>query len=384
MKFSKLLITNVALILFAYLFNRMVGNYANTQPFDGYPKMPTPPDLMMSLKTFVHDPLFVIKFYLLANTGNLIGYESYQTSAVAKNLMPFVGAMVLAAYGYCVYIFVKYKKLEYLNAISLIFFVVVFYALITLSRISFNDLYYGTSSRYTGATFSGMLGLATILLSLMYTVSNTRKRALYISAIGVICMCYAITNVKQWWLAPYRKFYFQQMAQHFKENENLESLQGFNAEIAAQARKVMIENELNVFKPQTKLQNYTLTPDLDQVTDSGFYNLEHSATSKWRWTNGKGEIMLPNLYTNKDSVKVRLFCYAPLADTPVVILNDNLHPSTLQKFNGGFEYHFPVYRQRIFFKASILNKSYVPKMMDSTNTDKRMLGLVFGSMTFND
>jgi hypothetical protein len=104
---------------------------------------------------------------------------------------------------------------------------------------------------------------------------------------------------------------------------------------------------------------------------------------KWRWTDGAA-IFLPNLYTDKDSIKVKLVCYVPNPDTPKIILNDNLSPLRCSKFNGGFEYSFKVCGSLVFYRARISSQSFVPHLLNKDNSDVRTLGLVFNSISFKE
>ena len=160
------------------------------------------------------------------------------------------------------------------------------------------------------------------------------------------------------------------------------------AEIAAAttqlARNVMIKHQLNVFRPQNSLNNFTINSDLKHASASGFYDQEGPSSGKWRWTNGEADIFLPNLYTDKDSIKVKLFCYVANPDTPKIILNDNLSPLRCSKLNGGFEYSFKVCGPSVFYRARILNQSFVPHFLNKNNSDLRTLGLVFNSISFKE
>jgi len=385
-KWKLLLILNIFLIGIAFAINYSLNSYAANHSYEGYSKVTISNSLKTSLGTFAKNPMFVTKFFFIANTGNLIDSELYVHASPLKSVMPFVGFLVVLAYGYCIYIFIKRRKLEYLYCVNLILFVLIFYFLVTLSRLYFNDLYYGSASRYTAATFSGMLAVGTIFLLLLQDekLASGRRKIFLAFPLILICLCYLASNRNQWRIAPYRKKSFEELIQNMKANKNLETMQGGGPALVQLARNVMIKHQLNMFRPQNHLNNFRLTSDFKNTMATGFYNEESSSSGKWRWTNGHADIFLPNLYSDKDSIKVKLFCYLPNPDTPKIILNDNLSPSSYSKFNGGFEYSFKVYGPSVIYKARILNQSFVPHVSDSANSDVRTLGLVFNSIRFED
>jgi hypothetical protein len=385
-KWRTLLLLNFFLITIAFGINYFLNSYAANHSYTGYGKVTISQSLKTSLETFLRDPIFVIKFFFIANTGNLIDNESYLHASSLTSIMPFVGFLVVLLYGYCIYLFIKRRRLEYLYSVNLILFVLIFYFLVTLSRLYFNDLYYGSASRYTAATFSGMLAVGTIFLLLFQDekLASPRRKILLASPIILICLCYLATNRNQWRIAPYRKNNFGYLIQNLKADKNLETMQGGGSGIVHLARNVMIKHQLSVFRARYNLNNFAIDSDLKNATGVGFYDQESSSSGKWRWTNGEADIFLPNLYTDKDSIRVKLFCYSPNPDTPRIILNDNLAALSCSKFNGGFEYSFRVYGPSVFYRARILNQSFVPHLSDSTKSDVRTLGLVFNSIRFEE
>jgi len=385
-KWKKLFLLNVVLIGIAVAINYFLNSYAANHSYTGYAKVTISQSLKTSLETFIKSPVFVIKFFLIANTGNLIDNESFLRAPFLKNFIPLLGFLVVLLYGYCIYLFIKRRRLEYLYSVNLILFVLIFYFLVTLSRLYFNDLYYGSASRYTAATFSGMLAVATVFLLLFQEekLASRRRKIFLASPIILICLCYLASNRNQWRIAPYRKNNFEYLIQNLKAGKNFETMQGGGRGIVQVARSVMIKHQLSVFRPQYNLNNFVINSDLKNIMAEGFYGAESSGTGRWRWTNGQADIFLPNLYSDKDSIRVKLFCYTPVADTPRIILNDNLAPLSCSKFNGGFQYSFRVYGPSVFYRARILSKNFVPHLSDSTKGDVRTLGLVFNSIRFEE
>jgi hypothetical protein len=174
------------------------------------------------------------------------------------------------------------------------------------------------------------------------------------------------------------------MIQNLKSDRNLQLLQGSDSEITQLARSVMIKYKLNAFRAKNSLNNFAINSELKNATAEGFYNLESSASGQWRWTNGEADIFLPNLYTGKDSINVKLFCRMPHPDTPRITLNDNLSPLSCFKIDRGFEYRFKVSGPSVFYRVRILNQSFVPHLLNKDSSDTRPLGLVFNSIRFEE
>ena len=190
-KWKLLLFLNVFLIGIAIAINYLLNSYAANHTYDGYSKVTISQSLKTSLETFVTSPMFVIKFFFIANTGNLIDNESYLHLSSLKSFMPFLGFFVFLLYCYCVYIYIKKRRLEYLYSVNLILFVLIFYFLVTLSRLYFHDLYYGSSSRYTAATFSEC-GPWNYLFTIISECepASARRKIIFASPIILICFCY--------------------------------------------------------------------------------------------------------------------------------------------------------------------------------------------------
>ena len=385
-KWRVVLITTIGLIIFALLINSLAESYAAQHHYDTYGKVNTSQSLTKSFEKIVNEPLFVIKFFLIANAGSIIDKDAYLPSDFGQKSMPWFGFIILAFSLYAIYLFIKRKKSEGLFSINLIICSIIFTFTVLIGRLSFNDVYYGASSRYSAATFSGLLGIVIFFLLRRKELvnGNAFKKVFCLFPIGLIVVCSLIIDRNQWRIAPYRKQNFLQWIINLKENKNLESLQGNNIETIEKARETMIRNKLNIFKPKMKLTNYTvectgLSPDT-----TGFYGLANDSYGAFRWTNGDGTILLPNLYTVKDTINVKLICYTPQADTPEVILNDNLKPFYVSRLDRGYNYSFAFQDQKVLFKASIQNKSNIPHDLSKDNPDKRKLGLIFRSITLTE
>jgi uncharacterized protein YqgC (DUF456 family) len=300
--------------------------------------------------------------------------------------MPWIGLLMLMFIAYAIYLFIKRKKIEGLFSINLMICSLIFIATVLIGRLSFNDVYYGASSRYSAATFAGLLGIVTFFLLLRDETEgmSISRKAVYLVPIGLIVICSLIIDKNQWRIAPYRKENFMKMINNLKADKNLESLMGYNNQITEKARQSMIRNKLNAFKPKMKLTNQTLECSRLGQDTTGFYGLENDSYGAFRWTDGKGIILLPNLYTVKDTITVKLTCYTPNADTPKLTLNDNLMPFYVNHFDGGYDYSFAFEEQKVLFKITIRNQSIIPNTLNKDNPDKRTLGLIFRSVTLNE
>ncbi len=385
-RWKTIFIATLCLLVFAIGVNYAAEVYSAHHPYDAYGKVNLSQSMLVSLKKAIHQPLFVIKFFLISNAGNLLNKDFYPASSPAKDLMPFLGLIVLVCYGYAVLLFVKKRRIEGMFPIALIFYTIIFCLTVLAGRMYFDDVYYGASSRYAAATFSGMLGLATFFLILLKDEEASRgwKRLFYKVPVVMIAIGTLVFDRTQWIMAPYYKENFLKMEANLKADQHLETLAGYNNEITEKARQVMISNKLNVFKPRKKLKDYRLLT-VDMPADApGFYPADKDEFGAFRWTDGKGIILLPNLYTVGDTVTLKIACYSPQADTPAVLLNDKLRPFRAAPIDGGFEYAFAFTEQKVLYNLVIENRSVVPHEVNQHSTDTRKLGLIFRSASLSE
>lgn len=383
-KWNIALYLTIGLFIFSLLINYSFEQYAVNHPYEGYAKINLTSHISDSIKKIFSDPFYVIKFYLIANAGTLIARDYYPATSYIFDLLPFLGLALLISYGYCIYLFIKRKKAEGVFAINMIICTVVFYGTVTLGRITYNDLYYGSQSRYAALSFTGTLGVCTFLLLLLqqYKTTKTMQKVLYALPVLFIFFLNLITYRNEFRFAKYRKESYTLMAYNWKMNVNLHEQMGNNNEIATRARTVMIRHQLNVFKPETKLDNNVV--NCDEVRGAGIYEVEKDQYGPFRWTNGNGAILLPNLYNIQDTIKVRLKYYAPRPDSPQVVLNDNITPYLTNKVGDDYEYYFAFDEQKVLFKATIKNNPFKPQELDNASTDTLTRGLAFRSLTFSN
>ncbi|OQP64790.1 hypothetical protein A3860_18710 [Niastella vici] len=383
-KWKTALFLTIGLFVFSILINYIFEQYAIRNPYYDYGKVNMSSNLGGSIKKIFTDPIYFIKFYLIANAGTLIAKDDYPATSYMMDLLPVLGLILFIIYGYTIYLFIKRKRPEGVFAINMIISTIIFYATVTVGRMSFNDVFYGGSSRYSALSFTGTLGVSTFFLLQMrqYKTIKISQKILCALPVLFIFIFNLITYKDEWRMAPYRKNSFMQMADNMKLNEHLETLMGNNNDITSRARTCMIRHKLNVFKPETKLDNYILT--CDKARGVGIYDVEQDQNGPLRWTNGNSIIFLPNLYTVQDTIKVKLKYYSPRADNPQLILNDNITPYLANKVGDGYEYFFAFDDQKVFFKATIKNQPFKPQELNSGSTDTRTLGLIFNYLTFSN
>lgn len=383
-KWKTALYLTIGLLVFSILINYLFELYAIKNPYDGYGKVNMGSTMGDSIKKIFTRPIHFIKFYLIANSGSLIAKDDYPATSYMMDLLPFLGLLLLISYGYSIYLFVKRKKFEGIFAINMIIGTLIFYGTVTLGRIHFDDVFYGAASRYSGFSFTGTLGVCTFFLLLLnqHKTIKISQKVLYALPVLFIFFFNFITYRDEWRMAPYHQAAFHQMSDLMKLNENLDALMGNNTVIATRARTVMIRNQLNIFKPETKIDNNNLK--CDEVRGKGLYDLENDQHGPFRWTNGNGVIILPNYYNVQDTIKVRLKYYAPRPDSPKVVLNDKITPYLTNKVGDDYEYYFAFDEQKVLFKATIKNQPFKPQELDSASTDTLTRGLVFRSLTFSN
>ena len=383
-KWKTALYLTIGLFAFSLLINYIFELYAIKHPFDGYGKVSMRATIGDSIMKIITQPIHFIKFFLIANSGTLIAKDDYAATSYMTAMLPLLGLILLILYGYSIYLFIKRKKFEGVFAINLIIGTLFFYATVTLGRIHFDDVFYGAASRYSGFSFTGTLGVCTFFLLLLnqYKTIKISKKVLYVIPLLYIFFLNLTTYRSEWRMAPYRQAALTEMADLMKLNENLDALMGNNSIITSRARAVMIKHQLNVFKPVTRLTNNTLKCDEARVVN--MYNIEQDGNGPFRWTNGNGIMILPNFYNVQDTIKVKLKYYSPQADSPQVILNDNITPYLTNKAGDSYEYFFAFDERTVLFKATIKNHPFKPQELNPGSTDTLTRGLIFRSLTFSN
>jgi hypothetical protein len=367
----------VFFILFAVIINNYVHNKVYGEDSEGFSAG--------FLKLLIHSPGYVLKFFLISNTGNFLTIEYYENSAFLKSSVPYFGAVALLLYGICIYQYIKTKQREHLFFILLILVTLSYYFFILVARcaINYGNVFFGASSRYGATTVFGMVGVCSSLSLLIFKNSIRNKLVKYSSLFGILILIVlgAISFKTQYKVAPYRKISLWNMGLAFKKNANLGILQAHSLEKAAAARSFMITNNLGVFKHGKKLTSFEVnSSNLTGFDFEGFYPEEKENNNSWRWTNGEGDIILPNLYAVSDSFNLTLKCYVPNPDTPRIVINDNIKPAVINKTDNGFKYTFGNPRPTVLFRLRLLSNSIVPSEKDSASTDSRRLGIVFNGL----
>ncbi len=379
-RWKKILLYTGSLILFSLIINYCAEEYSSKYTYAAYEKVNVSQNLSQSFSRFLDEPGFVLKFFFSSFAGTLIDKDSYTSDSSMYQLFPILGFLIFVSYLAAIYIFYKRKDIQSIFSIGLIVTSLIFLGTVLIGRLGFNDVYYGASSRYTAISFTGILGLSTfILLNLeKNTVRPYLKKIIWVLPLVIICLFSIIINKNQWEMAPHRKKYYKKIEENLKANKNLEILMGYTNEITAAAREVLIRNKLNVFKPMKRLTQFTSNTASNQSwEDLGFYKTEKDDFGPFRWTDGSGIIVLPNLYTTADTVSTILQCYSPQGDTPIVVLNDKFYPFKVEQTADGYKYYYLFQEQKVLYNALIISKPLEDSLNNNPSIDKRKLGIIF-------
>jgi len=336
------------------------------------------------LSLLIHSPWYVIKFFLISNTGNFFTSELYDHNEFLKAIVPYLGLVALLLYSICIYHYIKTRQKQLLFFILLILVTITYYFFILVARsvLSNGNVYYGASSRYGGTTLFGMVGVCSALLLLFSKNTFSKKLLKYVSLTGMFMLVlFAARSFEiQYEIARYRKASFWNMGLAYKRDSNLEILQAHSVEKAQAARSFMLLHNFGVFKPGKKLTTYGIDCNFRDIDYDGFYGIEQLDKGGWRWTNGESDMILPNLYAMTDSIYLTVNCYMPKGDTAKVIVNDDLRPVSISKTDMGFKYTFALLKPTVLFRMRFLSSSIIPHEKDSTSTDQRRLGFMFNNL----
>lgn len=259
------------------------------------------------LSFFVQKPLWVIKFYLLANSGPYLG-EAYNY----LNLRALFGLIILFLYALATYYVIKKKDRRLLVPLALIFYNIISYGFITMGRYVFNDIQYGSSSRYTAFNLSGVLGLTTILFFYYLDNKTILNKVCAAVVLSIIIIFYLAEDIKQLQISPYRTIAFNSMKNALLTGKNIGILQS-DSNSCITAIQVLRKYKLNVYSGKVDygdLHNITYTSGAAQFTElskTGFYDNENGIS----WTNGNSSINFPANYVNNDTLLLILTTYMP-------------------------------------------------------------------------
>jgi len=341
------------------------------------------------LHFFLQNPLWVIKFYLIAHSGAFLG-EAYNY----RDARALFGFVILTAYVLAIYHVVKTKDKRLLVPAALIFYNIISCGLITISRYIFNAIEYGGASRYTAFNLSGVLGLATILFFQIIDHGNQVKKYLSWSLLTLIIAGYLYVDRLQWTISPARTAGFKQFKTALLTGENLEILQA-DKDVSCKAIEVLKKYKLNVYyekfgdkyaaniklKEIKQIAFVSGTPAFDKLEKNGFYDNENGIS----WTNGKVVTFFDQLIETGDSMVIELDTYMPpvcSTITPRLSFIDEykkeyLPVRTIRK-EDQFYFFFNGLRNITIQKINIVS--------DTINAypDKRVLSFPFKSLTIKD
>lgn len=266
------------------------------------------------LSFFIQKPIWVIKFYLLANSGPYLG-EAYNL----LNLRAFFGLVILLLYGLAIYYVIKKKDSRLLVPLALIFYNIISYGFITMGRYVFNDIEYGASSRYTAFNLSGVLGLTTILFFYILDKKEIVNKVFAAGVLSIIIIFYLAVDIRQLEISPYRVLGFNSMKNALLTGKNMGILQS-DSTTSVEAIKVLRKYKLNVYSGKVDyglLHDITFTSGTIEFSDlskAGFYENDNGIS----WTNGNSNINFSANYLNNDSLSMVLSTYMPSVCKDVV------------------------------------------------------------------
>lgn len=310
-RWNTVLVTSLSLLIFAVLLTTWLKSIPDVK--QGVLK----PTITGFAETFFHRPLWVIKFYLLAQSGPFLGEAFDQVG-----LRTLAGGMILVAYWFAVAYVIRKKDKRLFVMVAMIFYNIISCGMVTLGRYVTDVVEFGASSRYTVFNLSGVLGLTSIIFFYLLDEGKTVYKMVALSCLGIIVAGYLYVDKRQLEIAPYRTANFGLIREALLTGEGLEILQDSPAASLA-AIDVLRKYRLNVYYGQTgttgndvlrleDLEKITLasgTPAFDAMIKSGFYDNEKGIS----WTNGKAAIILDKAIEVGDSLVMQLNTYMPPA-----------------------------------------------------------------------
>lgn len=208
------------------------------------------------------NPLLFVKFFVKSFGSMMIGTEAL-IFAVEHGCFPYfviygLSAAVMGAYLIALWLNVKYRLYEKtIFPLILIMAGGMNHVLILLSRWRFLDDAYGMSSRYALQYQVGIMG---ILLTVAF-LWNQMKSRIWKVLITIWCVLIilgnAYTDGREIQAAPWRKAWADtagEMAHHLEDYTDEEILRQFQyrtPELTKKALKVLEENQLNMYRPDS-------------------------------------------------------------------------------------------------------------------------------------
>ncbi len=308
-RWNTLVVTSLSLLLFAVLLTTWLKSIPGVK--QGVLK----PSIIGFAETFFHRPLWIIKFYLLAQSGPFLG-EAFDH----LGLRTLAGGLILVAYGLAVAYVIRKKDRRLFVMVAMIFYNVISCGMVTLGRYVTDMIEFGASSRYTMFNLSGVLGLTTIIFFYLLDERASVYKMVAWSGLGIIIACYLYVDRRQLEIAPYRTANFGLMREALLTGEGLAILQDKPA-ASLEAIDVLRKYRLNVYYGQTgtagngilrleDLGKITLssgTAAFNALIKSGFYDDEKGIS----WTNGKASLFLDKPIGVRDSLVMQLNTYMP-------------------------------------------------------------------------
>lgn len=366
-----IVVLNSSLLIFTFVLAGYLSSFKSLQ------RPASQISISQFFSAFLDRPWWFVKFYLIANSGAFWGEANG-----AINSRVLFGIFVLTTYGYCIYSVIKKRDKRLLVPMALIFYNIISCVFITMGRYIFNDIAYGSSSRYTAFNLSGVLGIVTILF--FYLLEERKKivKLMLGGAMGIVIISYLDVDIKQLYISPYRTCNFQDMKAALLTGKNLQILQN-DPITSLNAIKVLSKYKLNVYDKNISFDNSKIIqleaglPAFDGLDKSGFYEKSNGIS----WTNGDATIVFNNMITSSDSLVFDLNTYMPS-------ICKSVHPKLSLKDDNGEIYQAASIKRTgdlftfkfYFNKPTYINSINILSETIDASPDKRTLSFPFISM----
>lgn len=273
------------------------------------------PSLGQFFQALLNKPIWMFKFYVLANTGPFLG-EAY--NYVEWRL--FIGLGLLAGYFLAIRYVIRKKDARLLIPLGMILSNLISYGFVTMSRYYLGGIEYGSSSRYTVFNLGGVLGLVTIIFFYILEEKEKRSRIIGWAGLGVILMGYLALDLRQLEISRFRRTAFNEIRSTLLLGKNLEILQA-DTSVSKEAIAVLKKYHLNVYyENQNTANKYNLTKQgklilvpgtssFDKLQKLGFNNYEKD--NGFSWTTGNATVAFDSLIVTEDTLVVKMNTWMP-------------------------------------------------------------------------
>jgi hypothetical protein len=311
------------------------------------------PSITEFFQALQEKPIWMFKFYVLANTGPYLG-EAY--NYIEWRLI--FGLGLLFTYFLAIRYVIKKKDIKLLIPLGMILSNLVSYGFVTMSRYYLGGIEYGSSSRYTVFNLSGVLGLVTIIFFYLIEEKEKRKRILSWIVMILILLGYFFLDKRQLDISSYRRLAFNEIRSSLLFGSNLAILQADTA-VSKDAIAVLKKYHLNVYyENQNTVRKHNLgqqgkiilvpgTPSFEKLQKLGFNNYE--TDNGFSWTTGKASLGFDSLIVTEDTLVVKMNTWMPEicknVDPKIVAVDENSNQVQLKldRREGDSFYYYTSY-----------------------------------------